>query len=127
MDEYIRELRSRQDKGSRLQLDILRALVVFGGSLWLSEVPSAIERLYLGRLPALQLDTESVERAVSSLAAKGLVKAKERIRATEREGGERDRLIMLADEKVRVSLTSDEVINEYYLSLSNELNMLRKS
>jgi len=127
MDEYIRELRSRQDKGSRLQLDILRALVVFGGSLWLSEVPSAIERLYLGRLPALQLDTESVERAVSSLAAKGLVKAEERIRATEREGGERDRLIMLADEKVRVSLTSDEVINEYYLSLSSELNMLRKS
>jgi len=127
MDEYIRELRSRQDKGSRLQLDILRALVVFGGSLWLSEVPSAIERLYLGRLPALELDTESVERAVSSLAAKGLVKAEERIRATEREGGERDRLIMLADEKVRVSLTSDEVINEYYLSLSSELNMLRKS
>jgi len=127
MDEYIRELRSRQDKGSRLQLDILRALVVFGGSLWLSEVPSAIERLYLGRLPALQLDTESVERAVSSLAAKGLVKAEERVRATEREGGERDRLIMLADEKVRVSFTSDEVINEYYLSLSSELNMLRKS
>jgi len=127
MDEYIRELRSRQDKGSRLQLDILRALVVFGGSLWLSEVPSVIERLYLGRLPALQLDTESVERAVSSLAAKGLVKAEERVRATEREGGERDRLIMLADEKVRVSFTSDEVINEYYLSLSSELNMLRKS
>ncbi|PLJ78139.1 hypothetical protein [Infirmifilum sp. SLHALR2] len=127
MDEYTRELRSREDKGSRLQLDILRALVVFGGSLWLSEVPSAIERLYLGRLPALQLDTESVERAVSSLAAKGLVKAEERIRATEREGGERDRLIILADEKVRVSLTSDEVINEYYLSLSSELNTLRKS
>ncbi|UNQ72927.1 hypothetical protein [Infirmifilum sp. NZ] len=127
MDEYISELRSRQDKGSRLQLDILRALVVFGGSLWLSEVPSAIERLYLGRLPVLQLDMESVERAVSSLAAKGLVKAEERIRATEREGGERDRLIILADEKVRVSLTSDEVINEYYLSLSSELNTLRKS
>jgi len=127
MDEYISELRSRQDKGSRLQLDILRALVVFGGSLWLSEVPSAIERLYLGRLPAPQLDTESVERAVLSLAAKGLVKAEERIRATEREGGERDRLIILVDEKVRVSLTSDEVINEYYLSLSSELSMLRKS
>jgi len=70
---------------------------------------------------------KSVERAVSSLAAKGLVKAEERIRATEREGGARDRLIILADEKVRVSLTSDEVINEYYLSLSSELNTLRKS
>ncbi|QOJ79475.1 hypothetical protein IG193_03165 [Infirmifilum lucidum] len=124
MAEYVEQLKLESDEASRLKLDVLRALVVFGGSLWLSEIPSSIERLYLGERAAPS--TSDVKKALKDLASRGLVRTEERVRGTDKPQGEKDVLVLLADGRVRGSLLSDEVLNRYYLSLTEELGKLRK-
>lgn len=107
------------DPRSALELDILRALVAFSGSLWASELPGAIERVYLGERPAPSAG--ELREALRDLSSKRLVKVEERVRASESSGGEKDLLVTLADERIRLHLLSDDVLNRYYLSVSESI------
>jgi len=116
VETFISQLKARQDQLSKLKLDVLRALIAFGGAIWFSELLDAINRLHLGE--ASPVDQRELLKAVEELEKQNLVKAERKIRASDKSGGVKDILITLLSEEVRLSLSSDEVLNKYYLSLS---------
>jgi hypothetical protein len=99
-----------------IALDVLRALVVFGGSLWLSELGDAISRVRLGELE-YGLDEKLLFGVLRKLSSMGAVSLEERVRASDRASGERDVLVRLASESVKQLLIGDQVINRYYSSM----------
>lgn len=115
----IKNLRERKDPRSALMLDILRALVAFGGSLWLSELSDAINRVYLGS--AAPIEPKELRDAVKELSKLNLVKAEERLKASEKAGGEKDVLLTLATREVNLGLMQDEVLSKYYAGLTRIL------
>ncbi|MEZ0345720.1 MAG: hypothetical protein ABWK01_04150 [Infirmifilum sp.] len=119
MASTIKNLRERKDPRSALMLDILRALVAFGGSLWLSELSDAINRVYLGS--AAPIEPKELRDAVKELSKLNLVKAEERLKASEKAGGEKDVLLTLATREVNLGLMQDEVLSKYYAGLTRIL------
>lgn len=116
-------LKQASDPKSLAMLDILRALVAFGGSLWASEVPSVVNQLHVDGL-GYELDRKLVESAVKELVSTGVVSAAKAKRATE-TGAEDDLLIKLRDEKVRLELSGDPVLSKYFSYLSSRLERIR--
>lgn len=117
MQSIISDLKARQDPRSTLMLDILRALVAFGGSLWLSELPDAVNRLHLAEAEAPHREIKEFFDAVKELKSLKIIKVEEKVRASEKAGGSTDALITLTSDEVRLSLLSDDVLNKYYLSV----------
>ena len=105
-------------------LDVLRALVVFGGALWMSELPGTISQLHV-ESPGYSVDRKTLESAVKELEREGVVSAEKAKRATER-GAEDDVLVKLRDEKVRVELSGDPVISRYFSYFSESWERLRR-
>lgn len=97
-------------------LDILRALVAFGGSLWASEIPSTVNQLHVDGL-GYELDKKLVETALKELANAGMVSAEKAKRATE-TGAEDDVLVKLKDFRARLELSGDPVLAKYFTYFS---------
>lgn len=112
MSEFIRKLKQSQDQKSLAMLDILRALVAFGGSLWASEIPNTVSQLHIDGL-SYELDTKLVKAALKELANAGIVSAEKAKRATE-TGAEDDVLVILKDFRARLELSGDPVLAKYF-------------
>ncbi|RLF24722.1 MAG: hypothetical protein DRN15_01935 [Thermoprotei archaeon] len=78
-EEEIKRLLEAEDDVSKLALDTLRALAVFHGVLWLSELPTDIIKIRRG-LPEYPLTPELLVSAVKLLEDLGLVTTEERTR-----------------------------------------------
>lgn len=120
MSGLIQQLKQSRDPKSLAKLDILRALVAFGGSLWESEIPSAVSQLHVEGL-GYDLSSKLVEAALRELASAGVVSAEKAKRATE-AGAVDDVLVKLRDDRVRVELSGDPVLAKYFAYFSKMLS-----
>lgn len=116
MSNLIRSLKQSHDSKSLAMLDILRALVAFGGSLWGSEIPDTVSQLHVEGL-SYELSKKLIESALKELASAGVVSVEKAKRATEK-GAEDDVLVRLRDDRVRVELSGDPVLAKYFAYLS---------
>ena len=117
--EELEKILKRNDAESTLILDVLRALTVFGGSLWLSELGDAISRVRLGETGYV-FDEKAVLKALKKLSSLGVVSLEEKVRASDKASGEKDFLIRLVLEEARRLLLGDSVINNYYSSIAKQ-------
>ncbi|RLE67733.1 MAG: hypothetical protein DRJ43_06880, partial [Thermoprotei archaeon] len=79
MWNFLKDLRDSKDPDDVLALDIVRALVIYHGVLWMSELPKSLSNLRRGALPYI-MTGEGVLRALKRLEEKGLVSLERRIR-----------------------------------------------
>uniref|UniRef100_A0A7C3WJL2 Uncharacterized protein n=1 Tax=Thermofilum pendens TaxID=2269 RepID=A0A7C3WJL2_THEPE len=119
MSNLVRSLRQERDEKSQAMLDILRALVAFGGSLWRSELGSCIAQLHVEGL-GYELSSRLLDAALKELEKKGAVSTVKAKRATE-TGAVDDELVRLRDESVRVELAADPVLAKYFDYFRGEL------
>jgi len=119
VSSLVRSLRLERDEKSQAMLDILRALVAFGGSLWRSELSSCVAQLHVEGL-GYELSSRLLDAALKELERKGAVSVVKAKRATE-TGAVDDELIRLKDESVRVELTTDPVLTRYFDYFRGEL------
>ena len=117
--EKLEKIVRQNDAESMVMLDVLRALIVFGGSLWLSELRDAIQRVRLGEV-GYTLDEKLLSRALKTLSSLNVVSLEKRVRASEKASGEKDVLVRLVSEDARRLLLGDSVINNYYLSMARQ-------
>ena len=120
----IRKLLRRDDELSKLKIDILRALAVFNGISWLSELIPDIVKIHNYSIDYLPTD-EMVDEALRQLEAAGFISIEPRMR-----GGfparevHVDRLIRLKDLRaVKDALAHDKVYRDY---LSRQMETLWK-
>lgn len=119
----VSELRKLLEEGGvegEVARDVLRALIVFGGSLWASELEDAVNRVKLGRVE-YAWDRKTVEKVLKKLQGIGVVSVEKRVRASDKAGGEKDSLIRLVSGEARQILGSDRVLNEYFASTLRSL------
>jgi len=119
MSSLVRSLRQERDEKSQAMLDILRALVAFGGSLWRSELASCIAQLHVEGL-SYEPTNRLLDAALKDLERKGAVSMVKAKRATE-TGAVDDELVRLKDESVRVELAADPVLTRYFDYFRGEL------
>jgi len=120
----IRELLRRDDELSKLKIDILRALVVFNGISWMSELIPDIVKIHNYSIDYLPTD-DMVDEALRQLEAAGFVSIEPRMRGgfLAREVYV-DRLIRLKDLRaVKDALAHDKVYKDY---LSRQMETLWK-
>ena len=119
VSSLVRSLRLERDEKSQAMLDVLRALVAFGGSLWRSELSSCITQLHVEGL-GYELSGRLLDAALKELEKKGAISIVKAKRAVE-TGAVDDELIRLKDESVRVELAADPVLTRYFDYFRGEL------
>uniref|UniRef100_A0A7J3X6N7 Uncharacterized protein n=1 Tax=Thermofilum pendens TaxID=2269 RepID=A0A7J3X6N7_THEPE len=119
MSNLVRNLRLERDEKSQAMLDVLRALVAFGGSLWRSELASCIMQLHVEGL-SYELSSRLLDAALKELEKKEVISVVKAKRATE-TGAADDELVKLKDERVRVELAADPVLARYFDYFRQEL------
>ena len=120
----IRELLRRDDELSKLKIDILRALAVFNGISWMSELIPDIVKIHNYSIDYLPTD-DMVDEALRQLEAAGFISIEPRMRGgfLAREVYV-DRLIRLKDLRaVKDALAHDKVYKDY---LSRQMETLWK-
>ncbi|MCD6126608.1 MAG: hypothetical protein J7J19_06400 [Thaumarchaeota archaeon] len=124
LEVEIRELLRRDDELSKLKIDILRALVVFNGISWMSELIPDIVKIHNYSIDYLPTD-DMVDEALRQLEAAGFISIEPRMRGgfLAREVYV-DRLIRLKDLRaVKDALAHDKVYKDY---LSRQMETLWK-
>ena len=114
----------RDDELSKLKIDILRALAVFNGISWMSELIPDIVKIHNYSIDYLPTD-EMVDEALRQLEAAGFISIEPRMRGgfLAREVYV-DRLIRLKDLRaVKDALAHDKVYKDY---LSRQMETLWK-
>jgi len=120
----IRRLLRGNDELSKLKADILRALAIFDGISWMSELIPDIVKIHNYSLDYLPTD-EMVDEALQQLEAEGLLLIEPRMRGGFTAGEVYvDKLIRLKDLKaIKDALAQDEVYKNY---LSQRMETLWK-
>ena len=120
----IRRLLRGNDELSKLKADILRALAIFDGISWMSELIPDIVKIHNYSLDYLPTD-EMVDEALQQLEAEGLILIEPRMRGGFTAGEVYvDKLIRLKDLKtIKDALAQDEVYKNY---LSQRMETLWK-
>ena len=124
LEVEIRELLRRDDELSKLKIDILRALAVFNGISWMSELIPDIVKIHNYSIDYLPTD-DMVDEALRQLEAAGFISIEPRMRGgfLAREVYV-DRLIRLKDLRaVKDALAHDKVYKDY---LSRQMETLWK-
>jgi len=115
--ERVSDILSAEKRGGLhiAMLDVLRTLVVCGGTSWKSELVRdlALFRTFKGGTGAV--DEKELDEALGRLGKEGLVKAEKRVRADmSARGGVEDELITLVDIlATRNALAKDRVLTSY--------------
>ena len=120
----IRRLLRGNDELSKLKADILRALAIFDGISWMSELIPDIVKIHNYSLDYLPTD-EMIDEALQQLEAEGLLLIEPRMRGGFTAGEVYvDKLIRLKDLKaIKDALAQDEVYKNY---LSQRMETLWK-
>ena len=121
--DRVRELTGKDDEMSRLMVDVLRVLVVFGGSMWRSELSQDLVKFYtiVGRLEFI--DEKKVDKALKNLNKLGLVRVQERERGAGISPGKiKDKFITLTDfVGTKIALSGDRELNMYLLAAGERI------
>ena len=113
--EKVEEILAAGGEEAEVVKDVLRALALFHGVLWESEVAEDIMKMRDYRVPYVPT-ADKVRRAIEILSAEGLVKVEERVRGSLTSPSTyRDRLLKLVDMwGVREALLRDPVYLRAY-------------
>jgi len=127
LNKFIEEIIDKKEKGD-ITGDVLRVLVLFGGTLWLSEIVQDLAGFYT----TLNIDKEvkrgEIEKSIQILVNKGIASAEDRVRATMLHNrGIKDKLVSLTNiEQVSLMLTGDYKLREYLRRREEEFSKLSK-
>jgi len=125
MWDFLKDLRDSKDPDDVLALDIVRALVIYHGVLWMSELPKSLSNLRRGALPYI-MTGEGVLRALKRLEEKGLVSLERRIRGKALSPSTYEDIYITLTDQVRANkeLKDDPLIASYRYRVSKILKDL---
>ena len=117
IEKRISEILSAEKRGGmpRLMLDVLRALVVYRGTSWKSELVRELSFFHAFKGEPEVVGGEELNEALGSLEKEGLVKVERRVRADMSARSDvEDQLITLVDFlATRNALARDRVLTSY--------------
>jgi len=117
IEKRVSEILSCEKQGGlpRAKLDVLRALVLYNGSIWRSELLVELGFLSSYQPGAGGLATEGLDRILKELEKEGLVKKESAVKATlQFKEGVKDELISLVDLRATcAALSRDKLLAAY--------------
>lgn len=79
MKDFLNSLKSSNISEDVLALDIIRALLIYHGVLWMSEIPRSLSNIRRGALPYI-ITGENVLKALKRLEENGIIKLERKTR-----------------------------------------------
>ena len=127
LSKFVEEIISSEEKGN-ITGDVLRVLVISGGTLWLSEIVQDLAGFYATLNIDREVKRQDVEKSVQILVNNGIASVEDRIKATMlHDRGIKDKLVSLTNiEQISLLLASDYKLREYLRRREEEFSKLSK-